>query len=127
LRKFLHRDELAALIAVKAPAHERLALDLFLDTGVRVSELVSANVSDLWLDDGERVQLSVSVKGRGRRAEKFPVSLILRSPAGSSSRWGPGGPRRTRRSWSMPPATALRDRACPSSSRAWLGVRGSRG
>ena len=75
LRKFLHRDELAALIAVKAPAHERLALDLFLDTGVRVSELVSANVSDLWLDDGERVQLSVSVKGRGRRAEKFPVSL----------------------------------------------------
>ena len=69
-RKFLHRDELAALIAVKAPAHERLALDLFLDTGVRVSELVSANVADLWLDDGERVHLSVSVKGRGRSRER---------------------------------------------------------
>jgi integrase/recombinase XerD len=48
--KFLYREELAALRAVSCDPCERLALDLFLDTGLRVNELASATVRCLTLE-----------------------------------------------------------------------------
>lgn len=74
-RKFLYRDELDRLRALPCAPNESLLRDLFIDTGLRASELTRANVEDLWMDAKERVIVSVSVKGRGRAEEKVPVSL----------------------------------------------------
>jgi len=46
-RKFLYREELDRLIKLDCRANERVALDLLIDTGLRVSELANANVGDL--------------------------------------------------------------------------------
>ena len=61
--KYLSREELRSLIAVEAPAVERLAVSMLIDTALRASELVNANVADLRLD-GDRLILAVKVKGR---------------------------------------------------------------
>ena len=65
--KYLGKVELQQLLAVECPAPARVALELLVDTALRASELTSANVEHLRLD-GERVLLSVRVKG-GRYRE----------------------------------------------------------
>jgi site-specific recombinase XerD len=68
--KYLYLAELKQLMEAPCPAHERLALDLLVDTALRVSELTHAKVEHLSLD-GERVLLAVTVKG-GR-----PRTIVL--------------------------------------------------
>src|SRR5262249_46963086 len=60
--KFLTLQELRALLTVEAKPYERLALDMFIDTALRVSELATAKVKHLRLD-GDLLTLSVIVKG----------------------------------------------------------------
>jgi len=91
--KFLYREELAALRAVECDPCERLALDLFLDTGLRVNELASAKVRDLGLSEGPGcsriddqppgaslggVVLTVRLKG-GRQSPPIPLDPELAS------------------------------------------------
>lgn len=76
-RKFLYLEELHRLLAVEAAPNERLALALFVDTGLRVSELTRANVEDVYEDAKGRAILSVTVKGRGRAEERVQVPLGL--------------------------------------------------
>jgi len=67
-RVFLHRDELERLVRLECAAHERIVLDLFLDTACRASELANANVGDLQeVDDG--LVLTVTVKRAGGSVE----------------------------------------------------------
>lgn len=72
--KFLLPEELQRFLAVERPHRESIARDLFVDTGLRVSELVRANVGDVIEADG-KVSLAVTVKGRGRRQRKLHVPL----------------------------------------------------
>jgi site-specific recombinase XerD len=65
--KYLSLAEVRALLAAPCSAPERLVIDLLVDTGLRASEIADANVEHLRLD-GERVVLSVRVKG-GRHRE----------------------------------------------------------
>jgi integrase len=65
--KFLYREELRALWAVKAQPNERLALEMFFDTGLRVSEVARARVRDL-RPGQEGLVLTVLLKG-GRLKE----------------------------------------------------------
>lgn len=67
--RFLHRDELLAFLSVEVSFPEAMARELFVDTGLRVSELVRANVGDLIDGPGDAVSLAVTVKGKGRRLE----------------------------------------------------------
>jgi integrase/recombinase XerD len=60
--KYLYAAELRQLLAVECPAPSRVALEMLVDTALRVSELTHANVEHLTLD-GERVLLAVVVKG----------------------------------------------------------------
>jgi len=62
VEKYLYAAELKQLLAVPCSAGERVALDLLIDTALRVSEVTNANVEHLSLD-GERVLLAVVVKG----------------------------------------------------------------
>lgn len=75
-RPFLHRDELKAVAQVGGlTTSEALARDLFIDTGLRVSELARASAGDAWKDGEGRTVLSVTVKGRGRAEERVHISL----------------------------------------------------
>ena len=65
--KYLSRDEIMALLAEPCPAPVKLVVDMLVDTALRASELATANVEALRAD-GERVILSVKVKG-GRHQE----------------------------------------------------------
>jgi site-specific recombinase XerD len=64
--KWLTMDELRALLAVPAGAHEALALACVVDQPLRASEWCRANVGDLTLE-GDKVALQVVVKGGARR------------------------------------------------------------
>lgn len=64
--KYLYTTELRQLLAVECPAPVRVALELLVDTALRVSEVCHANVEHLSLD-GDRVLLAVVVKGGGHR------------------------------------------------------------
>lgn len=77
--RFLHRSELFAFLALSVPMHEAIARALFVETGLRVSELVRANVGDLLEGPGGAVSLAVTVKGKGRRSEVVhtPISTGL--------------------------------------------------
>ena len=83
--KYLMRAELRALLTVETKPWERLALDLFIDTALRVSELANARVKDLRLE-GDLLVLSVIVKGGRPRnvtlgrdlAERLEASLRQR-------------------------------------------------
>ena len=73
--KFLFPDELVRFRAgaVKRPEGEFIAVELMLDTMLRVSELVNADVSDVEGPDGAgRYSLHVTVKGGARKS--MPVS-----------------------------------------------------
>ena len=73
-KEFLHPEELRAFLAVARPVHEAVARDLFVDTGLRVSELCRANLEDVVrLADGW--VLYVIVKGEGRQDELVPVPI----------------------------------------------------
>ncbi len=73
-KEFLHPDELRAFLAVPRPVYESIARDLFVDTGLRVSELCRANVEHfVRLADGW--VLYVTVKGEGRQDELVPVPV----------------------------------------------------
>jgi site-specific recombinase XerD len=87
--RFLFPDELRALLSTECADHERVALELFLDTMLRVSELVHADVGDLGCHgrrgtaprrrQGQRGEAGAPVaRGRRRRAD---VSLCARSSA----------------------------------------------
>jgi len=73
--RFLYREELRAFLGLAVPLHEGVARALFVETGLRVSELIRANVGDLVEGPGARVSLSVTVKGRGRREERVHVPV----------------------------------------------------
>ena len=60
--KYLYAAELKQLLAVEAPSHQRLVVELLVDTALRANELASATVGDLTLD-GDRILLAVRVKG----------------------------------------------------------------
>ena len=83
--KYLMRAELRALLTVETKPWERLALDMFIDTALRVSELANARVKDLRLE-GDLLVLSVIVKGGRPRnvtlgrdlAERLEASLRQR-------------------------------------------------
>src|SRR6266849_1188801 len=78
--QFLLPDELKAFLAVARPLRESIPRDLLVDTGLRVSELCRANVSDIITVDGH-TSLALTVKGRGRRVRKrhVPVSADVAS------------------------------------------------
>ena len=82
LGKYLTVAELHALLAVTdAPPSSRLALLLLMDTALRVSELADATVGDLH-QDGDRVTLTVKVKGGRHRAVTLgahAAALLLES------------------------------------------------
>ncbi|MGH7400753.1 MAG: tyrosine-type recombinase/integrase [Candidatus Rokuibacteriota bacterium] len=69
--KFLHPEELRALLSAECATHERVALSLFVDSMCRVSELVRANVGDL-IVSGDQAALRVTVKGGDEK--QVPVS-----------------------------------------------------
>jgi site-specific recombinase XerD len=73
-RKYLYGDEYRRLMAAECSPTERVALELFQDTGCRVSELCQADVADLQDANGTIVLMAV-VKGRGRQGEKVPIPL----------------------------------------------------
>ena len=77
--RFLHRAELLAFLQLEVPLHESVARELFVETGLRVSEVVRANVGDLIEGPGGAVSLAVIVKGKGRRSEivHTPISRGL--------------------------------------------------
>jgi integrase len=76
--RFLYRDELLAFLSLEVPIHEAVARELFVETGLRVSELVRADVEHLVEGPGGAVSLAVTVKGKGRRVELVHTPL---SPA----------------------------------------------
>jgi site-specific recombinase XerD len=69
--KFLFPEKVKALLAADRPEHERVALALFLDTMLRVSELVRASVGDLEQTEGDTF-LRVIVKECEER--RVPIS-----------------------------------------------------
>lgn len=69
--KFLFPEELRTLMAADRPEHERVALALFLDTMLRVSELANARVGDIERTEGETF-LRVVVKGGEEK--RVPIS-----------------------------------------------------
>lgn len=76
--KFLHPDELRAFLAVPARPFENVARDLLLDTMLRVSEAVNANVGDVEGPDGDsRYLLAVRVKGG--KEKRVPLSPPMAS------------------------------------------------
>ncbi len=60
--RYLLAEEIRAILSVEAPACERLALRLLVETQLRASAAANARVRDLTLD-GDRVRLSVVEKG----------------------------------------------------------------
>lgn len=81
-RKPLFESELPTVYAVleQMCPRDRALVTLGLNTGFRVSELLSLNVSDVW--DGERVRPQVKVArakmkgGRGPRRKSVSSSII---------------------------------------------------
>lgn len=71
---YLYGPELRAVLNQPVPAHQDLARALLVETGLRVSELCRANVSDLIELDGEPM-LAVTVKGRRSRLRKVNIPL----------------------------------------------------
>jgi site-specific recombinase XerD len=67
--KFMHPAELQRFQDVAIEPHVRLAADLLLGTGIRVSEACAANVGDMVEIDGRHFLL-IRVKGRKRRGEE---------------------------------------------------------
>jgi site-specific recombinase XerC len=67
----LSHEELAAVRVVDAPDHEALARDLLMETGLRVSQLTSADIDDLKQDADGNTVLTVRLNGRTKRV---PVS-----------------------------------------------------
>jgi integrase/recombinase XerD len=78
--RFLYAAELRAFLELAVPLHVGVARELFIETGLRVSELIRANIEDVVETDG-RAALSVAVKGRGRREERVHVPLSSGSVA----------------------------------------------
>lgn len=65
----MHPAELQKFQDVTIEPHVRLAADLHLGTGIRVSEACAANVGDVVEIDGRHFLL-ILVKGRKRRGEE---------------------------------------------------------
>ena len=73
-KEFLHPDELRAFLTVERPLYESVVRDLFVDTGLRVSELCRVNVEHfVRLADGWVIY--TVVKGEGRQEELVPVPV----------------------------------------------------
>lgn len=72
--RFLYRDELRAFLEQPAPLYQAIARACFVETGLRLSELIRANVEDL-VEGPRGATLSVTVKGRGRREERVHTPL----------------------------------------------------
>jgi site-specific recombinase XerC len=116
--KFLFPEELRALMAADGPEHERVALALFLDTMLRVSELANARVGDIERTEGETFLRVVVKGGEEKRVPIYGASLRARRPCwsthGGRSGRGPGSRSGSRRS---PPRLGSRDCASrPTSS-----------
>lgn len=79
VEKYLYKVEMQQLLAsaVESPAPVRVALELLVDTALRVSELCNANVEHLTLD-GERVLLAVVVKGGRPRTVTLGADVASR-------------------------------------------------
>lgn len=72
--KYLRGEEMRAFMDLEAPRWQALARDLAIETGLRASELVRANVADVIEHEG-RAYLSVTVKGRGRRRRRLELPI----------------------------------------------------
>jgi site-specific recombinase XerD len=72
--RYLYAQEIRDLLAVSAPAYERLALRLLLDTQLRASAAAKARVRDL-SQDGERLLLHVVEKGGRHDTVELPLDL----------------------------------------------------
>lgn len=72
--KYLLPAELKAFLEVEVPPYMALARDLLVETGLRASEAVRANLGDLREVDGKHF-LSVTVKGRGTRERRLEMPL----------------------------------------------------
>lgn len=72
--QYLLPAELKAFLEVAIPPYMALARDLLVETGLRASEAVRANVGDLREVDGRHF-LSVTVKGRGARERRLEMPL----------------------------------------------------
>jgi len=70
--QFLYPDELRAFLNVERRMAESVARDIFVDCGLRASEIACANVSDFMLDAQGKPVLRVVVKGG--RTELVPLS-----------------------------------------------------
>lgn len=73
--KFLYPAELAQFLAAECPPWIAMAREVFLDTGIRLSEACEANVGDVQEIEGT-VYLTIAVKGRRQRGAQ-PASIPL--------------------------------------------------
>lgn len=78
--KFLFPEEVKTLLAAERPEHERVALALFLDTILRVSELAGATVGDLE-QTADQMFLRVVVKGGDERRVPIPHEMAAQLDA----------------------------------------------
>jgi site-specific recombinase XerD len=68
--------QVAAILAAAAPGWPRLAIQILLGTGMRVSELTALTVQD-FEDDGDQAFLKIK-SGKGAKFRRVPVSSRLR-------------------------------------------------
>jgi len=72
--KYLGLVEMKAFMALPKPATVQVAIDMILDTQCRASELANADVANVRLD-GERLLLSVKVKGGNAKEIKLGADV----------------------------------------------------
>lgn len=80
-KEFLFPAELRAFLEVERPVGESMARDLFVDTGLRVSELCGANEED-FVEIAGAWSLYVTVKGEGRQQERVACPISAPVAAG---------------------------------------------
>lgn len=72
--KYIHKDELRALLDEDAKPYMAMVRDFLLETGLRASEVARASVGDFRQVDGKYF-VAVIVKGRGTRRRPIEVPL----------------------------------------------------
>jgi site-specific recombinase XerD len=90
-RPFLYRDEFKAFSQYEARPNEALTRDAFIETALRVNEISSANVEDLWEDSSKQVYLRVRVKGGSYKEKPIGPELTERIKDALLARGLPSG------------------------------------
>lgn len=81
--KYLYPDELRRLVDADVPAYKRLALDVLIETGIRVGEAARLNVGHLKFVQG-RYFLALIVKRRGDRRKVYTVDTPVSKALGEA-------------------------------------------